>query len=212
MLYIYILKLCKGKFYIGKTNRPFARMEEHIFSNGAQWTKLYKPEYLLKLIRGDDYDEDKYTLKYMKKYGIENVRGGSFCRTELSQTDIDTINKMINGANNNCLKCGQSGHYARECPQSDDTCYKCGVKGHIAKNCTSPKLRISPKKTTQMPLSPQNTCFNCGKPGHLARDCPMGEKCHKCGNVGHKMKDCDNWKKWQDFGKKIPVANEFPDY
>ena len=44
------------------------------------WTTKYKPIKVVELIEGDNYDEDKYTLKYMEQYGIDNVRGGSFCQ------------------------------------------------------------------------------------------------------------------------------------
>ena len=33
----------------------------------------------------DDFDEDKMTIKYMYLYGLDNVRGGSFCRIKLNQ-------------------------------------------------------------------------------------------------------------------------------
>lgn len=43
----------------------------------------------------DSFDEDKYTLKYMEKEGIDNVRGGSFSQIELSDEQIKLINQMI---------------------------------------------------------------------------------------------------------------------
>ena len=74
MVYIYVLSLIKNKYYIGKTNNPSFRINDHLDSNGSSWTSKYTPVKLLELIsNSDDYDEDKYTLKYMAKYGIDNV-------------------------------------------------------------------------------------------------------------------------------------------
>ena len=39
MVSIYVLKLKEGKYYIGKTNNEKKRIEEHIKSNGSEWTK-----------------------------------------------------------------------------------------------------------------------------------------------------------------------------
>ena len=73
MVFIYVLELENNKYYIGKTDNPQFRLESHFNSNGAAWTKKYKPINIIELIPNcDDYDEDKYTLKYMEKYGIDN--------------------------------------------------------------------------------------------------------------------------------------------
>ena len=39
MVFIYALKLEKGKYYIGKTNNPKFRLESHFNSNVSEWTK-----------------------------------------------------------------------------------------------------------------------------------------------------------------------------
>ena len=73
MVNIYILLLEETKYYIGKTTQPEIRLEKHFNSNGSLWTKKYKPIKVIGLIPNcDDFDEDKYTLKYMQKYGINS--------------------------------------------------------------------------------------------------------------------------------------------
>ena len=69
MGFIYVLKLVHGKFYIGKTTNPSFRLDKHFNSCGSAWTKKHKPINIVELIPNcDDYDEDKYTKKYMDKY------------------------------------------------------------------------------------------------------------------------------------------------
>ena len=116
MVFIYILQLEKGKYYIGKTTNVAFRLETHFNSSGSVWTKKYKPINLLEVIPDcDDYDEDKYTIKYMKTYGINNVRGGSFCEIKLSENKIITLNQMIKSVTDKCYICGKADHFANDC-------------------------------------------------------------------------------------------------
>ena len=116
MVFIYSLLLENGKYYIGKTNNPRFRFETHFNSNGSEWTKLHKPLNIIELIPDcDDYDEDKHTIRYMNKYGINNVRGGSFSTITLDPSTINILNQMCNGANNKCFACGIAGHFAKNC-------------------------------------------------------------------------------------------------
>ena len=119
MLFIYILLLELNKYYIGKTNNPDIRLDYHFNSDGSEWTKIYKPIKVYEVISNcDSYDEDKYTLKYMEKEGINNVRGGSFSQIELSVEQIKLISQMIKGATDKCFNCGESGHFIKDCMES----------------------------------------------------------------------------------------------
>ena len=135
MVFIYILELENKKYYVGKTTNPKFRLNQHFNSSGSQWTKKYKPIKILELVPNcDDYDEDKYdedkyaedkyALQYMKAYGINNVRGGSFCELKLNKSNSETISKMKNGASDNCFICGKNGHFAKECHNDEDKIYK----------------------------------------------------------------------------------------
>jgi len=117
MVFIYVLKLENDKYYVGKTNNPEFRLKNHFKNNGSNWTKLYKPIELVELISNcDDYDEDKYTIIYMDKYGIDNVRGGSYTIVNLNKSTKKNIIKMTNTANNRCFICSGIGHFAKHCP------------------------------------------------------------------------------------------------
>ena len=66
-MWIYILKLTKNKYYVGKTNNPRFRLDDHFNKDGSSWTKKFKPLQIQELIPDcDAYDEDKWTIKYMK--------------------------------------------------------------------------------------------------------------------------------------------------
>jgi predicted GIY-YIG superfamily endonuclease len=84
--WLYVLKQEQGKYYIGVTSKtPEERFKEHV--NGflaAEWTKLYKPIELdqTKDLGVTTYEraeafENKVTRRYLKAYGIDNVRGGN---------------------------------------------------------------------------------------------------------------------------------------
>jgi hypothetical protein len=149
-MFIYILQLKNKKYYVGKTSNPNFRLEQHFNSSGSQWTKTYNPYKVIEIIPNcDDYDEDKYTLKCMEKYGINNVRGGSFCELKLNKNNLETIKKMITSSTNKCYICGEKGHFAKDCNNDDDNlleefnnllvdndlCFRCYRKGHYASNC-----------------------------------------------------------------------------
>lgn len=159
MVFIYILQLQQGKYYIGKTNNPEFRLGSHFNSNGSEWTKIYKPLRVVEVKPNcDKYDEDKITIQYMDKYGINNVRGGSFVSVKLDKPTIDFLNQMSNGTNDRCFVCGKAGHFAMNCQEENEEwetdneedeeeeeeddvncCFRCGREGHYASSCYASK-------------------------------------------------------------------------
>lgn len=111
MLHIYILELESNKYYVGRTTNPKFSLKTYLDSNDCEWTIKYKPVKLIELINGcDNFDEDKYTLKYMSKYGINDVRRGSFREIKLSEENIKTINKMILNSSSNSSSSSDSNN------------------------------------------------------------------------------------------------------
>jgi predicted GIY-YIG superfamily endonuclease len=115
MMTIYTLKLENGKYYIGRSNTPKQRILNHFQEHGSDWTKLHKPINVLIQVKGDEFDEEKHTLLAMEKYGIDNVRGGSYCKVQLTQHDKDKALQTIRSITDKCYKCGEKGHFIKDC-------------------------------------------------------------------------------------------------
>jgi predicted GIY-YIG superfamily endonuclease len=120
MLTIYVLRLTSNKYYVGKTHNFSRRIEDHINGSGSAWTKLHKPLKIIEIYENsDNYDENKYTMKTMSKYGIDNVRGGSFVTMYLSDEEKKFISRMICGAEDKCFSCG-GDHFVANCLIRED--------------------------------------------------------------------------------------------
>lgn len=126
MLTIYALKLENEKYYIGKTHNADIRFQEHKSGNGAEWTKIYKPISIVETYERDSsFEEDVLTKKYMMKYGIENVRGGSYTKIVLDDWQIKSLEHEFKSVNDCCFKCGKTGHFTKDCE-------KCNVEKYLS--------------------------------------------------------------------------------
>ncbi len=191
---IYILRLQGGKFYVGKSENVMLRYQQHLNGVGSAWTKKYKPISLEKTIeKASPFDEDKITKEYMSKYGIENVRGGSYVEVELSDFHKEALNMEIWAAKDLCTNCGRPGHFTKNCyaikdvsgktiiyeDDSEDEseeeewgCEFCERTFPTKFGCIlherSCKEKNSQKKSV---IHKEDSCYRCGRPGHYAPDC-----------------------------------------
>ena len=113
---LYVLELIKGKYYVGKSVKPRQRISQHFKNKGPTWTQIYKPVKVVEIIKSiDKFDEDKKVKEYMDKFGINNVRGGSYSHINLLEDEIKFLSKELYTSNDKCYKCGKGDHFANKC-------------------------------------------------------------------------------------------------
>ena len=80
---LYLIELKNNKWYVGKTKKFNARMDQHITGEGASWTRMHGPQLSCSKL-GEFPDaapyETQQTLMQMIKKGVNNVRGAEYCQ------------------------------------------------------------------------------------------------------------------------------------
>lgn len=65
----------------------------------------------------ESFDELKVTLTLMREYGIDNVRGDTWCMIHLTEADRSSIERQINAEEGRCYQCNRLGHFSLNCPE-----------------------------------------------------------------------------------------------
>jgi len=173
---LYVLQLANGKYYVGKSTDVNRRYQEHVSGNGSAWTSLHKPKRILE-IRSlkDEHDETNTTKELMKKYGIENVRGGAYTQVTLPSFVEQTLELEMKSSQDACFKCGEIGHFAKDCDSDEEEeevvvweCEHCNRQFNSENACfrheTQCGGQLSYRKT-------KGSCYRCGRTSHYADNC-----------------------------------------
>lgn len=147
---IYILRLEGNRYYIGYSPNVNKRIQEHIDGNGSSFTKKYKPVAVEKIKENvPEEHANIYVIKYMKKFGIDNVRGGLFKGSKLTSEQLSELSKhgikaIEEKKNENKEKIvveekkeNTNNHKVLrvEIKNANGTCYRCLKDGHYQDSC-----------------------------------------------------------------------------
>jgi predicted GIY-YIG superfamily endonuclease len=186
---IYVLKLERGKWYVGKAADVESRYQQHCSGKGSAWTKKYAPVELVETIRDvSPFEEDKKTKELMAKHGIANVRGGTYVTEELTPEQSLSLKQEIWGAKDCCTRCGRSSHFVKSCVaqkdvdgdtiyEDDDSeddvweCSKCGEEFDTEAQAERHEACCRVRNVSSFRGGSGQKCYRCGRAGHYANTC-----------------------------------------
>ena len=135
---IIVFNLESNKYYLDESNNI-----NKLFEKNINWINKYNPISIITIIENINIkDIDKYVRSYMHKFGINNVRGGTY-KDEI--INVDDIKELIWSENNCCLRCGFNSHIEINCYSKKDIygnqlecnirCLRCRRLGHRLFEC-----------------------------------------------------------------------------
>jgi predicted GIY-YIG superfamily endonuclease len=183
---LYVLQLENGKYYVGKTKNVAERYKQHIAGTGSTWTRTFKPVKLLETRSlKNQHDETNLTKDLMKKYGVDNVRGGAYTTVSLDNATKSVLERELRSSTDACFKCGEKGHFASKCPdkaelevvwkreEKDESeveyetdIWECS---HCPKQFTS--YKAAERHENACGGQSYSACYRCGRTSHYANNC-----------------------------------------
>lgn len=175
---IYVLRLEKGRFYVGKSRNVEQRYQEHCQGRGSEWTRKYPPLAIHEVYRNvSPFEEDRITKEYMAAHGVYKVRGGSYSAVNLPEAPF--LKKEIWGATDCCFNCGRRSHFSSECIATHDI-----YGDEIFDN--EPERDYSTEDEDFEPSTEEDDdSFEDGSEGEYT-----DQICGNCGYHGHTKVDC----------------------
>ena len=105
--FIHILKLEENKFFIVKSKQNVIKTINHL-KKISDWIQKYPYRSIMKEdLDPNEINVDIWTLKYIEKFGIDNVRGGSYYQLNLSDKQKGLINNSLFRNIKKCIQCNK---------------------------------------------------------------------------------------------------------
>jgi len=165
-LSVYVLRLRNRRWYVGSTDDLIKQYVEHLSGHGSKWTRLYKPMYLDRVIENaSPLDEDKVVKEYMAKYGIDNVRGGSYGTETLDEIQEEALRREIWGADKHAEQSTEEYTVSTDIEENELVYDFDSSESESSDEDSSPINEFVKKYKMHF------ICVRCGRKGHTDSDC-----------------------------------------
>jgi predicted GIY-YIG superfamily endonuclease len=185
---IYVLECEGGRYYIGKSEGKFLkRVDEHFLGNGCEWTKRYPPIRLIESFhKARNVDEDIKTKEYMRQYGVDLVRGGSYSQLELPQYKQRALQDEFRTIDNGCFRCGRLDHFISACNAREH------VDGNQLASVRTSRKRPRRRSTRRIPFEDDGSDSDSEDDDSQSEDDapPRPGVCYRCGRDSHYANQC----------------------